>query len=155
MTFSISDFLAAFKVIKALLPPKAVEILKMISKKDIGQYITKDKSLAIWGGEDNYEFSFVPEAKQVTSKPLAANAGDDEQFADVDKKVSKGVRVGDTDTIARTPPTTEQISSGIRLWGVFLVTWLHPEGVGPSVPWSPNCFFRNLTRATLRRSLHN
>jgi len=88
MTFSISPFLAAFKVIKALLPPKAVEILKMISKKDIGQYITKDKSLAIWGGEDNYEFSFVPEAKQVTSKPLAANAGDDEQFADVDKKVS-------------------------------------------------------------------
>ncbi|XP_050742801.1 motile sperm domain-containing protein 2 isoform X2 [Drosophila biarmipes] len=77
---------AAFKVIKALLPPKAVEILKMISKKDIGQYITKDNCLASWGGEDNYEFSFVPEAKQVTSKPLAANAGDDEQFADVDKK---------------------------------------------------------------------
>ncbi|XP_039229431.1 motile sperm domain-containing protein 2 isoform X2 [Drosophila yakuba] len=73
---------AAFKVIKALLPPKAVEILKMISKKDINQYITKDNCLAIWGGEDNYEFSFVPEAKKVTSKPLAANAGDDEQFAD-------------------------------------------------------------------------
>ncbi|XP_041564431.1 motile sperm domain-containing protein 2 isoform X1 [Drosophila elegans] len=76
---------AAFKVIKALLPPKAVEILKMISKKDIGQYITKDKSLASWGGEDNYEFSFVPGAKQ-SAKPVAANAGDDEQFAD--KKVT-------------------------------------------------------------------
>ncbi|KAH8300752.1 hypothetical protein KR059_001805 [Drosophila kikkawai] len=74
---------AAFKVIKALLPPKAVEILKMISKKDINQYITKDKCLASWGGGDNYEFSFVPEARQVTSKSTAAaNAGEDEQFAD-------------------------------------------------------------------------
>ncbi|KAH8239084.1 hypothetical protein KR032_000502 [Drosophila birchii] len=74
---------AAFKVIKALLPPKAVEILKMISKKDINQYITKDKCLASWGGSDNYEFSFVPEARQGTAKPVvAANAGEDEQFAD-------------------------------------------------------------------------
>nr|NP_001246642.1 uncharacterized protein Dmel_CG33523, isoform E [Drosophila melanogaster]AFH04313.1 uncharacterized protein Dmel_CG33523, isoform E [Drosophila melanogaster] len=73
---------AAFKVIKAVLPPKAVEILKMISKKDINQYINKDNCLAIWGGEDNYEFSFVPEAKKVISKPVAANAGDDDQFAD-------------------------------------------------------------------------
>ncbi|EDW50635.1 motile sperm domain-containing protein 2 isoform X1 [Drosophila sechellia] len=76
---------AAFKVIKALLPPKAVEILKMISKKDINQYITKDNCLASWGGEDNYEFSFVPEAKKVISKPVAANTGDDEQ---IDKKVT-------------------------------------------------------------------
>lgn len=47
-----------------MLPPKAVEILKMISKKDINQYINKDNCLAIWGGDDNYEFSFVPEAKR-------------------------------------------------------------------------------------------
>ncbi|KAH8257588.1 hypothetical protein KR038_011670 [Drosophila bunnanda] len=74
---------AAFKVIKALLPPKAVEILKMISKKDINQYIAKDKCLASWGGGDNYQFSFVPEARQATSKPVvAANAGEDEQFGD-------------------------------------------------------------------------
>ncbi|XP_034483790.1 motile sperm domain-containing protein 2 isoform X2 [Drosophila innubila] len=70
---------AAFKVIKALLPPKAVEILKMISKKDVTQYVTKDNCLASWGGTDNYEFSFVPESKPAISKPVAANAGDAEQ----------------------------------------------------------------------------
>ncbi|KAH8378932.1 hypothetical protein KR009_002140 [Drosophila setifemur] len=61
---------AAFKVVKALLPPKAVEILKMISKKDITQYVPKDNCLASWGGGDNYEFSFVPEARKVPTKSL-------------------------------------------------------------------------------------
>ncbi|KAH8302183.1 hypothetical protein KR044_003782 [Drosophila immigrans] len=82
---------AAFKVIKALLPPKAVEILKMISKKDVTQYVTKENCLASWGGTDNYEFSFVPPAdsKQAAPKVVAANAGDAEQPAqDLDKKVS-------------------------------------------------------------------
>ncbi|KAH8366240.1 hypothetical protein KR093_010870, partial [Drosophila rubida] len=80
---------AAFKVIKALLPPKAVEILKMISKKDITQYVSKDNSLVSWGGTDNYEYSFVPppESKEAP-KVVAANAGDAEQPPlDYDKKV--------------------------------------------------------------------
>ncbi|KAH8270164.1 hypothetical protein KR018_005089 [Drosophila ironensis] len=85
---------AAFKVVKALLPPKAVEILKMISKKDITQYVPKDNCLVSWGGSDNYEFSFVPEARKAAPTSLVpANAGDDEQFAD--RKV----------TFANTAPT--------------------------------------------------
>lgn len=59
----------------------------MISKKDITQYVPKDNCLASWGGTDNYEFRFVPEAKRTPATPAeaaeAANAGED------DKKVSK------------------------------------------------------------------
>ena len=40
-----------------------MEILKVIKKKDINQYINKDNCLASWGGNDNYQFSFVPENK--------------------------------------------------------------------------------------------
>ncbi|XP_023302799.2 motile sperm domain-containing protein 2-like [Lucilia cuprina] len=58
---------AAFKIVKALLPEKAVEILKVIKKKDINQYIDKDNCLTCWGGNDDYQFTFVPEKK--TSAP--------------------------------------------------------------------------------------
>ncbi|XP_043071478.1 motile sperm domain-containing protein 2 isoform X2 [Drosophila grimshawi] len=83
---------AAFRVIKALLPPKAVEILKMISKKDVTQYVPPDKCPVMWGGHDDYEFQFVPESKSVPPKSMAANAGDDDQphhhqDMDLDKKV--------------------------------------------------------------------
>ncbi|XP_032291163.1 motile sperm domain-containing protein 2 [Drosophila virilis] len=81
---------AAFKVIKTLLPPKAVEILKMISKKDVTQYVPKDNCLVSWGGNDSYEFQFVPESKRPPPKPKAANAGDDDQPHEdmgLDKKV--------------------------------------------------------------------
>ncbi|XP_075162191.1 motile sperm domain-containing protein 2-like [Haematobia irritans] len=54
---------AAFKIVKALLPEKAVEILKVITKKTITTYIDTDNCLASWGGTDNYEFSFCPEVK--------------------------------------------------------------------------------------------
>lgn len=93
MSFSLLLFylcLAAFKVIKTLLPPKAVEILKMISKKDVTQYVPKDNCLVSWGGSDSYEFQFVPEPKRALAKPKAANAGDDDQPHDemgLDKKV--------------------------------------------------------------------
>lgn len=56
----------------------------MISKKDVTQYVPKDNCLVSWGGTDNYEYRFVPEAKRMPATPAeAANAGDD------DKKVSK------------------------------------------------------------------
>ncbi|SPP77512.1 blast:Motile sperm domain-containing protein 2 [Drosophila guanche] len=78
---------AAFKVIKALLPPKAVEILKMISKKDIGQYILKDSCLASWGGSDNYEYSFVAETKRVEASKPVTSTDDDQLVLGGDKKV--------------------------------------------------------------------
>ncbi|XP_032587803.1 motile sperm domain-containing protein 2-like isoform X2 [Drosophila mojavensis] len=94
---------AAFKVIKTLLPPKAVEILKMISKKDVTQYVPKDNCLVSWGGSDSYEFQFVPEPKRALAKPKAANAGDDDQPHDemgLDKKVtfSNSVRMAPHDS---------------------------------------------------------
>ncbi|XP_037933701.1 motile sperm domain-containing protein 2-like isoform X2 [Teleopsis dalmanni] len=59
---------AAFKLIKGLLPAKALEILKMVSKKDINTYIDKNNCLTSWGGTDDYEFSFVPE--KIANKPI-------------------------------------------------------------------------------------
>ncbi|XP_013116417.1 motile sperm domain-containing protein 2 isoform X2 [Stomoxys calcitrans] len=56
---------AAFKIVKALLPEKAVEILKIITKKTIDTYVDKDNCLASWGGNDNYEFTFTPEVKKL------------------------------------------------------------------------------------------
>lgn len=47
-----------------MLPEKAVAILKVIKKKDINQYIDKDNCLVSWGGNDNYQFSFVPESRE-------------------------------------------------------------------------------------------
>lgn len=106
----------------------------MISKKDVSQYIPKDKCLASWGGGDNYEFSFVPEAKQATTKSVAANAGEDEQFAD--RKVSDWA---EQEILLDIPhQTTDKISNGVRMTkcpavGVFSVTRHRPEEVGP---WS-------------------
>ncbi|XP_011195969.2 motile sperm domain-containing protein 2-like [Zeugodacus cucurbitae] len=65
---------AAFKIIKGFLPAKALEILKMISKKDINQYIDKANCLASWGGNDLYEFKFVPEKlKRPTTLTVISN----------------------------------------------------------------------------------
>ncbi|XP_005190834.1 motile sperm domain-containing protein 2 [Musca domestica] len=55
---------AAFKIVKALLPEKAVEILKIITKKTINTYVDKDNCLTSWGGNDNYVFSFEPEVRK-------------------------------------------------------------------------------------------
>uniref|UniRef100_A0A1B0FK55 Major sperm protein n=1 Tax=Glossina morsitans morsitans TaxID=37546 RepID=A0A1B0FK55_GLOMM len=60
---------AAFKIVKGLMPEKAVAILKMINKKSISTYIDKNNCLVSWGGNDNYEFTFEPEKKQTTPTP--------------------------------------------------------------------------------------
>lgn len=69
---------AAFKIVKALLPEKAVEILKVITKKNINTYVDKDNCLSSWGGNDSYEFSFVPEVKKpaMNGAAPASPAGD-------------------------------------------------------------------------------
>lgn len=58
----LCKFVAAFKIIKALLPPKAVEALRFVNAKNLSDYITRDNMLTSWGGSDDYEFEFVPEA---------------------------------------------------------------------------------------------
>lgn len=58
--------LAAFKIVKNLLPEKAIEILRVISKKNINEYVERSCCLRSWGGTDNYEFQFVPEKRKAT-----------------------------------------------------------------------------------------
>lgn len=83
-------FTAAFKIVKALLPEKAVEILKIINKKTISTYIDKDNCLTSWGGNDDYEFSFVPEKKKPLTNGTATHEAHDDQNNNVqDKKVCK------------------------------------------------------------------
>lgn len=54
-------FAAAFKVIKSLLPEKAVKKLKMIKKAELKEFVPIDQQLQCWGGTDDYVFSFMPE----------------------------------------------------------------------------------------------
>lgn len=91
-------FAAAFKIIKGFLPAKALEILKMISKKDINQYIDKANCLASWGGNDLYEFKFVPEklSRPTTLTVITNGAPPSEPISPDspnDKKVSKTLDV--------------------------------------------------------------
>lgn len=55
------NFAAAFNIIKALLPPKAVASMRFVNQKNLHEYITKENMLTCWGGTDDYEFKFVPE----------------------------------------------------------------------------------------------
>nr|NP_001261456.1 uncharacterized protein Dmel_CG32407, isoform B [Drosophila melanogaster]NP_729113.1 uncharacterized protein Dmel_CG32407, isoform A [Drosophila melanogaster]AAF50729.2 uncharacterized protein Dmel_CG32407, isoform A [Drosophila melanogaster]AGB94151.1 uncharacterized protein Dmel_CG32407, isoform B [Drosophila melanogaster] len=50
---------AAFKLVKTFLPPEALKILKVTTKKDIDQYVDKDNCLKIWGGNDDYVYKFA------------------------------------------------------------------------------------------------
>lgn len=59
--------LAAFKIIKGLLPPKAVEIMKFLNTKTIKEFVDADNCLKAWGGNDDYTFQFVPEKREVAS----------------------------------------------------------------------------------------
>lgn len=66
---------ATFKIIKGLLPPKAVERLRFVSKKNIDEYIARDKMLTSWGGTDDYKFEFTFQDPTVTI--LARDPEDD------------------------------------------------------------------------------
>lgn len=59
------DYLAAFKIIKTWLPAKAVKKIKFLSKHNLNEYVPKESTMVSWGGEDSYDFNFVPEIKKV------------------------------------------------------------------------------------------
>lgn len=61
-------FIAGIKIVKSLLPPKAVSSMKFIDSKSISEYISNECMLTSWGGSDDYTFRFEPEAsnKQVS-----------------------------------------------------------------------------------------
>lgn len=54
---------AAFKVVKTLLPAKAIERMRFVNKDTIKSVVSLDQALKSWGGQDDYEFEFIPEAK--------------------------------------------------------------------------------------------
>ncbi|CAH0383253.1 unnamed protein product [Bemisia tabaci] len=59
---------AAFKIIKSWLPEKAVQKIKFVNQKTLGEYVEPSQALKSWGGEDPYEFSFEPEPAPVAIK---------------------------------------------------------------------------------------
>ncbi|XP_013189019.2 motile sperm domain-containing protein 2-like [Amyelois transitella] len=70
---------AAFKVVKSLLPAKAVEKMKFCSKDNLKDVVPPEQALTCWGGKDSYKFEFVPEnrsAEQSTKKVTFAEQGD-------------------------------------------------------------------------------
>lgn len=60
---------AAFKVVKQLLPAKAVEKMKFCTKDNLKDVVATENALTSWGGNDDYVFEFVPENKGENSPP--------------------------------------------------------------------------------------
>ncbi|CAH2238560.1 motile sperm domain-containing protein 2-like [Pararge aegeria] len=68
---------AAFKIVKGLLPARAIEKMKFVTKESLIDFVTPDQALTCWGGKDNYEFEFVSEGKGNTPKKVTfAEQGD-------------------------------------------------------------------------------
>ncbi|XP_041983923.1 motile sperm domain-containing protein 2-like [Aricia agestis] len=57
---------APFKIIKSLLPAKAVEKMKFVNKDTLKDIVPPEQALTCWGGQDDYVFQFVPENKAQT-----------------------------------------------------------------------------------------
>lgn len=51
-----------WKIIKTWLPPKSIEKIKFVDKKSLKEFVEPDQALVSWGGTDNYEYQFEPEA---------------------------------------------------------------------------------------------
>lgn len=70
--------LAPFKVVKTLLPAKAVEKMKFLTKDSLKEIVAPEQALNCWGGKDNYVFEFIPENKSNSTpkKVTFAEQGD-------------------------------------------------------------------------------
>ncbi|XP_050513379.1 motile sperm domain-containing protein 2 [Diabrotica virgifera virgifera] len=75
---------AAFKIVKTLLPEKAKEKIKFISKKDISTFVPTEHIITSWGGKNPYVFSFVPETfpDQEKEKVVVSNNNKKVHFVD-------------------------------------------------------------------------
>lgn len=67
---------AAFKIIKSWLPEKAVEKIKFVNKKTLGEYVAPENALKCWGGTDEYVYTFVPEDIEVRTPFRDVGAGE-------------------------------------------------------------------------------
>ncbi|XP_045541190.1 motile sperm domain-containing protein 2-like [Papilio machaon] len=52
---------AGYRIVKGLLPARAIERLRVINKDKIKDFIPLNQALKCYGGTDDYEFQFVPE----------------------------------------------------------------------------------------------
>lgn len=80
----IDLFSAVFKVIKTLLPAKAVDKMKFVTKSNVKDYIDSEFLLKSWGGKDPYVFQFEPE-QQKNVLPVLSSSEDNRKkvhFAD-------------------------------------------------------------------------
>lgn len=73
---------AAFKVVKSLLPAKAIERMKFANKDTLKDIVSPEQALKCWGGKDDYTFEFIPEnqaAAETTPKKVTfAEQGDNQ-----------------------------------------------------------------------------
>jgi len=53
---------AAFKMIKAWLPPAAVKKIKFLTLSNMNEYVNDENRLEEWGGTDTWQYSWVPES---------------------------------------------------------------------------------------------
>lgn len=69
---------AAFKVVKTLLPAKAVERMRFVTKDTLKDVVAPEQALVAWGGKDNYVFEFIPEnrSEHTPKKVTFAEQGD-------------------------------------------------------------------------------
>ena len=52
---------AAWKIIKGWLPASGVRKIKFLTQSNLGEYITEDQQLVIWGGKEVWEYKFAEE----------------------------------------------------------------------------------------------
>lgn len=73
---------AAFKVVKSLLPAKAIERMKFANKDTLKEVVAPEQALKCWGGKDDYVFEFIPENKNISEhtpkKVTFAEQGDNQ-----------------------------------------------------------------------------
>ncbi|XP_017780171.1 PREDICTED: motile sperm domain-containing protein 2-like [Nicrophorus vespilloides] len=96
---------AAFKVIKSLLPEKAVQKIKMLKKADIDSYVPLDQALKCWGGQDDYIYSFESEVINETPPLQHSTTNKKVHFAD-GSRASTASGDKDADADLRISPTS-------------------------------------------------
>lgn len=69
---------AAFKIIKAWLPPAAVKKIKFLTKSNMGEYVTDENRLEEWGGNDPWKYQWEQEGLENGVKESAFEDARDE-----------------------------------------------------------------------------
>ncbi|CAG9120294.1 unnamed protein product [Plutella xylostella] len=90
---------AAFKVIKSLLPAKAVEMMKFVSKDNLKELVSPDQALTCWGGNDDYTFEFVPESRGSGEQTPKKVTFAEQQPGDNQHSPGEMLRINPNDTI--------------------------------------------------------